>query len=82
MRGPGAEHNVERLLGHELFGFSVMQDEAVSDAEVECRAGRVREGGLGDVHALGVRIRSCGQGAQEPFPSAAAEVEHPLVALF
>lgn len=41
---------------------------------------RLSKGVLGDVDPLGVQLRVRGQGAQKPFPAAAAQVEYPLVA--
>jgi hypothetical protein len=80
MRGPDAEHQVERLRGDEVPGLLVMEDEALLDTEVARGPAGLCQGVLGDVHALGMQARAREQGAQEPLPAAATKVEHPLVA--
>jgi len=55
-----------------------MEGEALVDAQLDGGLARVRQSGLGDVDALGPQVRGRGQGAQEPFPTAAAQVQHAL----
>lgn len=69
MRGTEAEDHVERLRGLEALGFPVVQDKAVLDTELARRGRLPGQGVLGDVHALGVHVRSCGHSAQEPSRS-------------
>lgn len=80
VRGPDAEHQVERVRGGEVFGFLVVEYEALLDTEADRGLAGVRQGVLGDVDALGVQLRVCGERAQKPFPAAATKVEYTLAA--
>lgn len=57
MRGSEAEDHVERLCGYEVFGLLVVKDKALLDAEVDRGGGRLGQGVLGRVHALGVQVQ-------------------------
>jgi hypothetical protein len=80
MRGPNAEYQVERVRGTEVRGLLVVQCKARLEAQTARGLARLLKGILGDVDALGVQLRLRSQSAQKPFPAAATQVEHPLVA--
>ncbi len=77
MRGANVDHEVEQMRGSEVRGVLLVQDEALLQAEGARGAPRMCQRALGDVDALGTELRMRGQGAQEPLPTTAAEVEYP-----
>lgn len=80
MRGPDTEHEVERVRRGEAFGFLAVEFEAFLDAETDRGLAGLRQGVLGNVNALGMKLRVRSQGTQKPFPAAATKVEHTLAA--
>lgn len=77
MRGADTDHQVEQVWGSEVRGVLLVQDEALLQSEGASGAPRTCQRALGDVDALGPQLGMRGQGAQEPLPATAAEVEYP-----
>jgi hypothetical protein len=78
VRRPRTDHKIESVRGVEAGRVAVMEGEALVNPELDRGLSRSGEGAFGDVDAVALQTRLPGQGAQQPFPAAAAQVQHPL----